>query len=149
MMVIFTMLTSATFLGMIAVIISGSGAKSDVGVTMNSSEECGKSVVCNCNFHVHEHADSSVVIAEMKELKAKMEQLIAIVNSTTLLKPTTAPGKLNQSYFQEEGVLATTHCAFYNTRGTTFTNFFIIISKGFQFLRARNNTKETSKAKVK
>ena len=112
MMVIFTMLTSATFLGMIAVIISGSGAKSDVGVTMNSSEECGKSVVCNCNFHVHEHADSSVVIAEMKELKAKMEQLIAIVNSTTLLKPTPGPGKLNQSYFQEEGVLATTHCAF-------------------------------------
>ena len=145
MMVIFTMLTSATFLGM----FSGSGAKSDVGVTKNSSEECGKSVVCNCNFHVHEHADSSVVIAEMKELKAKMEQLIAIVNSTTLLKPTPAPGKLNQSYFQEEGVLATTHCAFYNTRGTTFTNFFIIISKGFQFLRARNNTKETSKAKVK
>ena len=148
-MVIFTMLTSATFLGMLAVIISGSGAKSDVGVTMNSSEECGKSVVCNCNFHVHEHADSNVVIAEMKELKAKMEQLIAIVNSTTLLKPATAPGKLNRSYFQEEGVLATTHCAFYNTRGTTFTNFFIIISKGFQFLRARNNTKETSKAKVK
>ena len=105
MMVIFTMLTSATFFGMFAV-ISGSGAKSGVGVTKNSSEECSKSVVCNCYFHVHEHADSSVVIAEMKELKAKMEQLIAIVNSTTLLKPTIAPGKLNQSYFQEEGVLA-------------------------------------------
>ena len=112
MMVIFTMLTSATFLGMFAVIISGSGAKSGVGVTMNSSEECGKSVVCNCNFHVFEHADSSVVIAEMTELKAKMEQLIAIVNSTTLLKPTTAPGKLNQSYFQEKGVLATAQGAF-------------------------------------
>ena len=112
MMVIFTMLTSATFLGMIAVIISGNGAKSDVGVTKNSSEECSKSVVCNCNFHVNEHADSSVVIAEMKELKTKMEQLIAIVNSTTLLKPTTTPGKLNQSNFQEEGVLATAHGAF-------------------------------------
>lgn len=112
MMAIFTMLTLATFLGMIAVIISGNGAKSDVGVTKNSSEECSKSVVCNCNFHGNEHAAWSVIIAEMKELKTKMEKLIAIVNSTTLLKPTTTPGKLNQSNFQEEGVLATAYGAF-------------------------------------
>ena len=73
-----------------------------------------------------------VVIAEIKELKTKMEHLIAIVNATTLLKPLpTTPGKIIQSY------LVITIAV------SEFLLYFTL--KEFLFLRARNNTIKTSK----
>lgn len=96
------MITLLSFIGVVAVMFATNGVTSlPVDLAKKSSNDCGKSVVCNCNFHANGHTgESGVVIAEIKELKTKMEHLIAIVNATTLLKPLpTTPGKIIQSYF--------------------------------------------------
>ena len=128
------MITLISFIGVVAVMFATNGVTSlPVDLAKKSSNDCGKSVVCNCNINANAHAgESGVVIAEIKELKTKMEHLIAIVNTTTLLKPLpTTPGKIIQSY------LVITIAV------SEFLLYFTL--KAFLFLRARNNTIKTSK----
>ena len=130
------MITLLSFIGVVAVMFATNGVTSlPVDLAKKSSNDCGKSVVCNCNFHANGHAgESGVVIAEIKELKTKMEHLIAIVNTTTLLKPLpTTPGKIIQSYLVIT-IAVSDH---------EFLLYFTL--KEFLFLRARNNTIKTSK----
>ena len=83
-----TMITLLSFIGVVAVMFATNDVKSlPVDLAKKSSNDCGKSVVCNCNCHANGHAaESGVVIAEIKELKTKMEHLIAIVNTTTVIR---------------------------------------------------------------
>ena len=56
-----------------------------------NGKSCDKAVVCNCNYNVKVH---SHVSGDIRELKTKMEQLIALMNKTSpsTPPPTTLPG---------------------------------------------------------
>jgi len=96
----FKMLSSFDFLRLTVVLSAISVAKySSVNASKNQTpipaKRCDKEPVNNCNCHCNLHQDSRVT-EEVKELKAKLEQLIALVNKTTPTnpQPTTQPGKL-------------------------------------------------------
>ena len=83
------MLSSFVFLGLIAVIASS------VSVSKNQTPppaKNGEKLVCNCNYNVNRDSHVSKAI---KELQAKMEHLIALVNKTSPPppQPTTPTGK--------------------------------------------------------
>ena len=92
--------SSIDFLRLTVVLFAISVAKySSVNASRNQTpipaKRCDKEPVNNCNCHCNLHQDSHVN-EDVKELKAKLEQLIALVNKTspTNQQPITPPGKL-------------------------------------------------------
>ena len=68
-----------------------SWVKANKSQTPVPAKTCNKAPVynynCNCNQDPH-------VSEDIKEIKTKLEQLVALVNKTLTPRPTTTPGKL-------------------------------------------------------
>jgi len=139
----FKMRSSFYFLRLTVVLFAISVAKySSVNASKNQTpipaKRSDKNPVNNCNCHCNLHQDSSVT-EDIKEVKATLEQLIALVNKTSPanLQPTTTPGKLILSGFDSQENLQQALLIF----ATTFYCLQLLPSP-----RARNSTKETSKS---
>jgi len=84
---------SSVLLALTVIFLMYGGKLSSVTANKNqtpvSPKTCDKMMVCNCNVN-----QDSRVSEAIKGLETNMQQLIALVNKTLALQPTTTPGKL-------------------------------------------------------